>query len=48
MPALGVRLRVADEGEVLARSNVCLEGYWDPPDETARALEGGWFHTGDG
>jgi len=47
-PAIGVTLRVDDEGEVLARSNVCLEGYWDQPDETARALEGGWFHTGDG
>jgi len=39
---------VDDEGEVLARSNVCLEGYWEQPDETTRALAGGWFHTGDG
>ena len=35
-------------GEVLARSNVVLDGYWDQPDATADALEGGWFHTGDG
>lgn len=55
MPAIGVRLSTssADEesgqtGEVLARSNVVLEGYWEQPDETARALDGGWFHTGDG
>jgi acyl-CoA synthetase (AMP-forming)/AMP-acid ligase II len=47
-PALGVRLRVDHEGEVLARSNVVLEGYWEQPEETARALDGGWFHTGDG
>jgi fatty-acyl-CoA synthase len=47
-PALGVRLRTDDKGEVLARSNVVLEGYWEQPDESARALEGGWFHTGDG
>jgi acyl-CoA synthetase (AMP-forming)/AMP-acid ligase II len=47
-PALGVRLEVDKEGEVLARSNVVLEGYWDQPEESARALEGGWFHTGDG
>ena len=47
-PALGVRLAVDAEGEVLARSNVVLEGYWENPDETARVLEGGWFHTGDG
>ena len=47
-PALGVQLRIDDHGEVLARSNVCLEGYWDNPDESDRALAGGWFHTGDG
>ena len=33
---------------MLARSNVVLEGYWDQPEATADALEGGWFHTGDG
>lgn len=47
-PALGVTLRTTDEGEILARSNVILEGYWEQPDETAEALEDGWFHTGDG
>jgi acyl-CoA synthetase (AMP-forming)/AMP-acid ligase II len=47
-PALGVRIQISDQGEVLARSNVVLEGYWDNPDATAEALEGGWFHTGDG
>lgn len=47
-PALGVQLQVDDEGEVLARSNVIMEGYWEQPGETAKALQGGWFHTGDG
>src|SRR6478672_10623952 len=47
-PALGVRLRVADDGEVLARSNVVLKRYWNKPEETAEALKEGWFHTGDG
>ncbi len=46
-PALGVELML-DEDEVMARSNVCLEGYWDNPGETERCLAGGWFHTGDG
>jgi acyl-CoA synthetase (AMP-forming)/AMP-acid ligase II len=46
--ALGVTLKVSDQGEVLARSNVVLEGYWAQPEATADALEGGWFHTGDG
>ena len=48
VPALGVRLCVDDHGEVLARSNVVLEGYWDQPEATEEALAGGWFHTGDG
>jgi fatty-acyl-CoA synthase len=47
-PALGVRLRLSGDGEVLARSNSVLQGYWERPDETAAALEDGWFHTGDG
>jgi acyl-CoA synthetase (AMP-forming)/AMP-acid ligase II len=47
-PAIGVQLAISDSGEVLAKSNVVLEGYWNQPDVTADALEGGWFHTGDG
>ncbi|WP_329297921.1 AMP-binding protein [Streptomyces sp. NBC_00659] len=47
-PALGVTLRTAPDGEILARSNVVLEGYWEQPAETERALADGWFHTGDG
>jgi fatty-acyl-CoA synthase len=47
-PTLGTTLAVDDEGEVLARSNVVLDGYWEQPEASAAALEGGWFHTGDG
>jgi acyl-CoA synthetase (AMP-forming)/AMP-acid ligase II len=47
-PALGVRIRIDDDGEVLARSNVVLEGYWNQPEATAEAIVDGWFHTGDG
>jgi fatty-acyl-CoA synthase len=47
-PALGVTLRIDDEGEVLAQSNVILEGYWQQPAESEAALRDGWFHTGDG
>ena len=48
VPALGVTLDTSETGEVLARSNVVLEGYWENPEASAAALEGGWFHTGDG
>jgi fatty-acyl-CoA synthase len=47
-PALGVRMAVDGEGEVLARSNHVLAGYWEQPEATADAIVDGWFHTGDG
>ena len=48
VPAVGVQIDIDPEGEVLARSNHVFEGYWEQPEETARALADGWFHTGDG
>jgi fatty-acyl-CoA synthase len=47
-PSLGTQLSVDAEGEVLARSNVVMKGYWEQPVETETALRDGWFHTGDG
>jgi len=47
-PALGVKIKVTDEGEILARSNHVLKGYWDQPEATNDAIRSGWFHTGDG
>ena len=47
-PALSTSIMVDDTGEVLARSNTVLTGYWDNPEASAEALAGGWFHTGDG
>src|SRR6266566_2761031 len=48
VPAIGVRMRIDEEGELLARSNHVFEGYWNQPEETAKAIVDGWFHTGDG
>jgi acyl-CoA synthetase (AMP-forming)/AMP-acid ligase II len=47
-PAIGVRIEIDTDGEVLAQSNHVFAGYWEQPEETGKALEGGWFHTGDG
>jgi acyl-CoA synthetase (AMP-forming)/AMP-acid ligase II len=47
-PALGVRIAVDEDGEVLTASNHNLDGYWDQPEATAQAQAGNWFHTGDG
>jgi acyl-CoA synthetase (AMP-forming)/AMP-acid ligase II len=34
-------------GEVIARSDGVMAGYWNQPEATEEALRGGWFHTGD-
>jgi fatty-acyl-CoA synthase len=48
VPALGVRVQVDAEGEVITASNHNLDGYWEQPEETAQAQADNWFHTGDG
>src|SRR3954471_17629703 len=35
------------QGEIVARGNVIMAGYYNDPEATERALHGGWFHTGD-
>ena len=47
-PTLGIQIARRRAGEVLARGNVIMAGYWEQPDETAAAMGDGWFHTGDG
>ncbi|MGE8064170.1 long-chain-fatty-acid--CoA ligase [Pseudomonas sp. NPDC089569] len=55
---LGVLVKIVDEqgdevprgtvGEVIVRGPNIMQGYWNKPEETARALRDGWLHTGDG
>jgi fatty-acyl-CoA synthase len=59
LPILGVDVRVFDDddnevpwdgtavGEIVARSNHVMIGYWNRPEETDEALRGGWLRTGD-
>jgi fatty-acyl-CoA synthase/long-chain acyl-CoA synthetase len=56
-PMLNVEVRVVDDamddvprgevGEIVYRSPMVMKEYWNKPDETAIAFEGGWFHSGD-
>ncbi|GGC82480.1 long-chain-fatty-acid--CoA ligase [Chelatococcus reniformis] len=56
--AIGVDVRIVDEddnevprgtiGEIVARGANVMMGYWNRPEETAKAVVDGWMHTGDG
>lgn len=43
----GIEMKTAESGEIIVRGPNIFPGYWQRPAETAKALEGGWFHTGD-
>ena len=56
--ALGVEVRIVDThdrpippgtvGEIVVRGDTVMMGYWNRPEETAKAVVDGWMHTGDG
>jgi long-chain acyl-CoA synthetase len=47
MPMPNVDIKIDDSGEILVHSGAVIDGYFDDPDATAKAIRDGWLHTGD-
>ncbi len=46
-PLMNTEVKVADDGELLVRGELVMQGYWQNESETRRVLKDGWLHTGD-
>ena len=47
-PAIpGIEMKLGDLNEILVRGPNIFSGYWNRPEETAKTMSNGWFHTGD-
>lgn len=47
IPVGDVQIRIAEDGEILVKSDKVMTGYYKLPEETKQVLDNGWFSTGD-
>ena len=47
IPFNGVEIKIAEDGEILAKGRSIMKGYYKEPEKTAEVMTDGWFHTGD-
>ncbi len=46
-PLVDVEVKIADDGEILVRGPLLMDGYWNLPEVSAETIRDGWLHTGD-
>jgi long-chain acyl-CoA synthetase len=46
-PLVDVEVKIAEDGEILVRGELVMQGYWNDPEATRATVRDGWLHTGD-
>lgn len=47
IPLDGVKVDIAEDGEILVKGDLVMKGYYKMPDDTEATIKNGWLHTGD-